>query len=271
MHASTPILTSREDPRQYVPPSGQRWTSLRKERDLTGIDAHQNHIVPLTTIINSNSSLAKPLVASPTDVSSTTSDSTPSVSNPIPDVHTMYTLPKLGIGERVILITTPYGTIMWDVLAYLDDDTIRALKAPPFNGIRAIVISHPHYYTNHLDWAEELDCPVYIAAEDEEWTNRKDVYGRRKLISGRTEEIVPGVTAIKVGGHFPGSLVLHWDNKLFIADSIVTLPVSVPFECSNFELMSSLVFIMSIDLLVPIRMPLCGQSLTLYLCLHRSC
>jgi glyoxylase-like metal-dependent hydrolase (beta-lactamase superfamily II) len=139
----------------------------------------------------------------------------------------MYTLPKLGIGERAIIVLTPDGTVMWDLLAYMDDETIRALKAPPFNGLKAIVISHPHYYTNHLDWAEEFDCPVYISAEDEEWVSRKDAKGRRRLIKGRTEEIVPGVTAIKVGGHFPGSLVLHWKKMLFLADSLVTQPVSL--------------------------------------------
>jgi len=32
------------------------------------------------------------------------------------------------------------------------------------------------------------------------------------------------VTAIKTGGHFPGSLVLHWDDKLFVADTLVTMP-----------------------------------------------
>ena len=45
--------------------------------------------------------------------------------------------------------------------------------------------------------------------------------------SGTTQQILPGVTAIKAGGHFPGSLVLHWGNKLFIADTIVTVPVSI--------------------------------------------
>lgn len=144
-------------------------------------------------------------------------------------MYTMYTSPSFGIGERTILLTTPHGTVMWDLLAYLDDDTIAKLKAPPFNGLEAIVISHPHYYTNHLDWAEAFDCPVYIAAEDEIWTCQKDIHGRRKLIVGTTEEIVPNVTAIKVGGHFPGSLVLHWEDMLLIADSIVTQPVSENF------------------------------------------
>lgn len=39
-----------------------------------------------------------------------------------------------------------------------------------------------------------------------------------------------GVTAIKVGGHFEGSMVLHWDGHLFIADTFVNVPVS--FTCS---------------------------------------
>jgi glyoxylase-like metal-dependent hydrolase (beta-lactamase superfamily II) len=37
--------------------------------------------------------------------------------------------------------------------------------------------------------------------------------------------VLPGITAIKTGGHFDGSLVLHWEKKLFIADTIVTVPV----------------------------------------------
>jgi glyoxylase-like metal-dependent hydrolase (beta-lactamase superfamily II) len=46
---------------------------------------------------------------------------------------------------------------------------------------------------------------------------------------------VPGVTAIKVGGHFEGSMVLHWEGHLFIADTFVNVPVSCfqpfpPFE-----------------------------------------
>lgn len=145
----------------------------------------------------------------------------------MPNAYTLHTTPKLGIGERPILLTTPHGTVMWDLLAYLDSATIAQLHAPPFHGLKAIVISHPHYYTNHLDWAEAFDCPVYIAAEDEEWVNRAETQGgRRRLIHGPTEEIVPGVTAIKVGGHFPGSLVLHHEGKLLMGDSLVTMPVS---------------------------------------------
>ena len=42
-----------------------------------------------------------------------------------------------------------------------------------------------------------------------------------------TLEIVPGVTAIQAGGHFDGSMVLHWEKKLFIADTMMIVPVGL--------------------------------------------
>ena len=68
--------------------------------------------------------------------------------------------------------------------------------------------------------------------DDQEWLCQKPPTPQTlRLIdgsSGTTVELLPGVTAIKTGGHFPGSLVLHWERKLFIADTIVTVPVSPP-------------------------------------------
>jgi glyoxylase-like metal-dependent hydrolase (beta-lactamase superfamily II) len=109
------------------------------------------------------------------------------------------------------------------------------LQIKALGGLKAIVISHPHYYTTHLEWARIFRCPVYLSSEDRTWLNRPltstDAEGvERKFITTDTEEILPGVTAIKLGGHFPGSLVLHWDNKLFVADTLVTIPVC--FVCS---------------------------------------
>lgn len=51
--------------------------------------------------------------------------------------------------------------------------------------------------------------------------------------AGVAENVLPGVTAVKTGGHFPGSLVLHWEKKLFIADTIVTVPVSNGLFCTS--------------------------------------
>lgn len=70
---------------------------------------------------------------------------------------------------------------------------------------------------------------MYISAEDEKWLDRLDAQDvERRIIKGGTETIVEGVTAVKTGGHFDGSLVLHWDEKLFIADTLLTVQVKEP-------------------------------------------
>ena len=96
-------------------------------------------------------------------------------------------------------------------------------------GLKAIVLSHPHFWTSHLDWAKEFDCPVYLAKDDKEWLQREDVDGRRRLIEGIVEEIIPGVKAVRLGGHFPGSLILHWNGHIFTADTIAVTLVSIHF------------------------------------------
>ena len=93
-------------------------------------------------------------------------------------------------------------------------------------GLKCIVISHPHFYTTHIEWAQAFNCPVYTSEEDAVWLSRRDTPGLdRRLIQGNGEKILEGVTAIKAGGHFDGSLVLHWDKSLFIADTLMTTPV----------------------------------------------
>jgi glyoxylase-like metal-dependent hydrolase (beta-lactamase superfamily II) len=49
----------------------------------------------------------------------------------------------------------------------------------------------------------------------------------RQLVETPTKEIVPGVTMVKCGGHFDGSAVLHWNGCLFIADTVLTVPVGL--------------------------------------------
>jgi glyoxylase-like metal-dependent hydrolase (beta-lactamase superfamily II) len=71
---------------------------------------------------------------------------------------------------------------------------------------------------------------------DAKWLSRNPLPStNRVLLQKQYEEVVPGVTAIKVGGHFEGSMVLHWEGHLFIADTFVNVPVSCfqpfpPFE-----------------------------------------
>lgn len=145
-------------------------------------------------------------------------------------MFSIFTEPKFAIGQRCILLQTPSGNVLWDCITYLDQETVDFINSK--GGLKAIVISHPHYYTTHLDWANTFDCPVYFAEDDVEWVSQPDPEGRRKLIGNeKIEEEILGsgsevVKAIKVGGHFPGSLCLLWDSKLMIADTLVTTPVS---------------------------------------------
>lgn len=140
----------------------------------------------------------------------------------------IWTEPKFAIGQRAVLVKTPLGNILWDCLTYLDSETLERINA--IGGLAAIVISHPHYYTTHLDWAEAFDCPVYLSWEDKQWLNRLDRLGKaRTFIEGSEEEIEvrgegTGVKALKLGGHFPGSLVCLAFGRLLVADTLVTTP-----------------------------------------------
>jgi len=145
-----------------------------------------------------------------------------------PRIWSIWTEPKFAIGQRAFLLKTPAGNIMWDLITLLDANTVEFINS--HGGLQAVVISHPHYYTTYVEWAQTFKCPIYISEDDRGWLCRlppsRDIL---KMIDGpvsTTKEIAPGITAVKTGGHFPGSLVLHWENKLFIADTMVTVPVS---------------------------------------------
>lgn len=118
------------------------------------------------------------------------------------------------------------------------------LKIQSLGGLAGIVISHPHYYTTYVTWARHFKCPVYVSVEDISWMSRDTVSDiNRHLIRENHVTILPGITAIKCGGHFPGSLVLHWTENqgiLFIADTIVTVPVSFVFKARQKSIMSIL-------------------------------
>lgn len=179
-----------DDPRQFTPPSGQSFTTLADIRS-----SHKNEFHPYSK----------------------------------DDRMTfIVTTPKLGIGQRGILIKTPVGNIMWDCITLLDEDTIT--KINDLGGLKAIVISHPHYYSTHVEWAEAFDCPVYIAAEDKGWLTQTDPH---QILVNTTEHELKikgdqtGVKIIKLGGHFPGSLVLLFEKHLMIADTLLTTPAGL--------------------------------------------
>src|SRR4051794_32431262 len=113
--------------------------------------------------------------------------------------------PKLGIGQRALLV--PYGdsNVLWDCVSLLDDATAEAIEAR--GGLAAIAISHPHYYTTMVEWAHRFDCPVHLHAADAKWVMRPDPAIRHW--DGETLPLGHGLTLIRGGGHFPGGTMLH--------------------------------------------------------------
>jgi hypothetical protein len=123
-----------------------------------------------------------------------------------PDLTGIGTHPSFAIGQRALLVRTPAGNVLWDCISLLDDPTIAAIKA--LGGIAAIAISHPHFYSSVVEWSRAFDAPVYLHADDRQWVMRPDP--SIVFWSGETQPLVEGVTAIRCGGHFAGSAVLHW-------------------------------------------------------------
>jgi hypothetical protein len=98
------------------------------------------------------------------------------------------------------------------------------LQISQLGGVKLIVISHPHFYTTWADWSATFQCPVYVSGVDAGWANRTtDPQADLRRLTERATELLPGVTAITCGGHFDGSLVLHWERLLFVADTLLTI------------------------------------------------
>jgi hypothetical protein len=131
--------------------------------------------------------------------------------------------PHFAIGQRAFLLRTPAGNVLWDCVALLDRATEALVRA--LGGIAAIAISHPHYYTTMQDWAEAFKAPVHLHAADRAWVMR--AHPSIRFWDGEAHEILPGVTLLCAGGHFPGGTVLHWaegTGTLLVGDILQVTP-----------------------------------------------
>ena len=127
---------------------------------------------------------------------------------PEPGLFEIETAPRFGIGQRAFLIVTPEGNWLWDCVALLDPSTVALVRA--LGGLEGIAISHPHYYTTMPDWAAAFDAPVHLHARDRAFVMRPD--DRLAFWDDDERVLAPGLTLLRLGGHFPGGTVLHWQG-----------------------------------------------------------
>jgi hypothetical protein len=170
-----------EDERQYVPDSGQEWTTLEALRG-----DHTNAIRPQRELTG------------------------------------IGTEPKFAIGQRALLVPYGDGSLLWDCVTLLDDDTAAEIERR--GGLEAIAISHPHYYSTMVEWAHRFDCPVHLHEADRRWAVREDPTLR--FWRGGTLDLGHGLSLIRGGGHFAGGTMLHWaaGDALLSGDIVQVIP-----------------------------------------------
>ena len=143
------------------------------------------------------------------------------------------TTPDFAIGQRALLLRTPAGNVLWDCLSLIDEATIEIVNG--LGGLHAIAISHPHYYTTMVEWSQAFGAPVFLHAGDRQWAVRHD--SSLTFWDGDARVLLPGVTLVHCGGHFTGSVILHWEagadgrGVLMTGD---TLQVAADTRCVSF-------------------------------------
>jgi hypothetical protein len=124
-----------------------------------------------------------------------------------PELISLATEPTFAIGQRALHVRTPEGNVLWDCITLVDDRSVAAIHA--LGGVSAIAISHPHYYAAMVEWSRALgNVPVYLHAADGDWVMRP--HPAIVFWHGDNHVLAPGLTLVRLGGHFPGATVLHW-------------------------------------------------------------
>ena len=143
-----------------------------------------------------------------------------------PDLFGITVEPKVGIGQQTHLVRTRAGNLLWDPVGYLDDEAVNRVRE--LGEVTAIAASHPHMFGVQVEWSNALGgVTVLVSEADVDWVQRPDP--AIKTWSGQYE-VAPGLTLHQVGGHFPGSSVVHWTagaagkGVLLVSDTIHANP-----------------------------------------------
>jgi len=126
------------DDRQYVRPSGQRWTSLEE----LAAEGHTGRVAEVE-----------------------------------PGLQGISIEPSVGIGQRALLVQTTAGNLLWDATGYLDDELVAqvselggiAAVASSHPHMFGVQVEWSHRFGG---------VPVYVQAADREWLQRDDAVVR---------------------------------------------------------------------------------------------
>ena len=157
------------DERQYVPASGQAWT--------TPHDLERSHRLVIERMEAG--------------------------------VWSIHIDPPFAIGQRAFLIQTSDGNLLWDCVSLVTPAAVDRIRK--LGGVRAIAVSHPHYYSAIADWSRAFDgAPVWLHEGDRAWLARRPDH--LHFWSGSRHELFGGVSLVHSAGHFDGFQVAHWPD-----------------------------------------------------------
>lgn len=123
-----------EDERQYVPPGGQKWTTLQEMR-ARGLRNELRELEPRLIAIR--------------------------------------TRPPFAIGQRALLVRTEHGNFLWDCLSHIDDETVREVKAQGGIQAISVSHPHFYGSMLEWSLAFG-SVPIYLPEDDERWVTRPD-------------------------------------------------------------------------------------------------
>lgn len=130
-----------------------------------------------------------------------------------PGIWSVHTEPSFAIGQRAYLIQTREGNLLWDCISLLDEETIQRVR--DMGGVRAMAVSHPHYYSTMAQWSDTFEAPLWIHAADGKWVQERP--RDLRLWDGKRMELFGGLSLVQCGGHFDGYQVAHWNEGVLFA------------------------------------------------------
>jgi hypothetical protein len=114
--------------------------------------------------------------------------------------------PGFAIGQRALLVPQADGCVMWDCVPLATPEAIEYVRSR--GGLKAIAVSHPHFYGAVADWSEAFGAPVYLHGDDRAFVTRP--HPAIVPWSGDSHRISDDIMLVRTGGHFAGATILHW-------------------------------------------------------------
>jgi glyoxylase-like metal-dependent hydrolase (beta-lactamase superfamily II) len=115
--------------------------------------------------------------------------------------------PAFAIGQRALLVPETDGCVMWDCVPLASPEAIDYVRS--LGGLKAIAVSHPHFYGAVADWSEAFgDVPIYLHGDDRAFVTRP--HPAIVPWTGDSHRLSDDIVLVRTGGHFTGGTIMHW-------------------------------------------------------------